>query len=305
MQSLGRAIPLRRDPAPSRWAYRMQRLWLTPLFRVTLRIGLPAFFIVLAMGIYLSDATRRDAFANLATVAKDKVTERPMFMVNLLSINGASPALADAVRGKLDLRLPQSSLALDLDAIRVSAERLDAVASAVVRLGAGNVLEVTIAERQPAWVWRTEQGAMLLDATGHRIAGLANREDRADLPLVAGDGADAAVVEAQAVLAAASPLAARIRGLVRISDRRWDLMLDRDQRILLPADAPVSAVEGLIALDKAEHILVRDLTVIDLRNPQRPVLRLAPPAMNALRQSQGLTVFPDHQPERSRRGFMP
>jgi cell division protein FtsQ len=49
MQSLGRALPLRRDPAPSRWAYRMQRLWLTPLFRVTMRVGMPAFFVALAL----------------------------------------------------------------------------------------------------------------------------------------------------------------------------------------------------------------------------------------------------------------
>ena len=118
MQSLGRALPLRRDPAPSRWAYRMQRLWLTPLFRVTMRVGMPAFFLTLALGIYLSDAGRRDAFVNLATNVKAHVAERPMFMVNLLSIDGASPELADAVRARLDLHLPQSSLALDLDAIK-------------------------------------------------------------------------------------------------------------------------------------------------------------------------------------------
>ncbi|MGV8985282.1 MAG: cell division protein FtsQ/DivIB [Cypionkella sp.] len=290
MQSLGRALPLRRDPAPSRWAYRMQRLWLTPLFRVTMRVGMPAFFVVLALGIYLSDATRRDAFANFAVATKDKVAERPMFMVNLLSIDGASPELADAVRSKLNLQLPQSSLTLDLDAVRVSAERLDAVDSAVVRLGAGNVLQVTISERHPAWVWRTESGVMLLDAAGHRIAGLAARDDRADLPLVAGVGADQAVSEAQAILAAARPWTSRIRGLVRISARRWDLVLDRDQRILLPADSPVAAVEGLIAMDRAENILARDLTVVDLRNPLRPVLRLAQPALDALRQSQGIKI---------------
>jgi cell division protein FtsQ len=89
---------------------------------------------------------------------------------------------------------------------------------------------------------------------------------------------------------AANPFAARIRGLVRISDRRWDLVLDRDQRILLPAQAPVAAIEGLVALDKAENILNRDLLSIDLRNPTRPVLRLAPAALDALRQSQGITV---------------
>lgn len=290
MQSLGRAIPLRRDPAPSRWAYRMQRLWLTPLFRVAMRFGLPVFITVLAFGIYLSDATRRENFVSLVTSAREKVTERPMFMVNLLSIDGASPELADAVRSRLDLTLPQSSLDLDLDAIRQTAERLDAVESAVVRLGAGRVLEVKITERKPAWVWRTENGLMLLDATGHRIAGLAARGDRADLPLVAGEGADKAVPEAQAVLAAAAPYKSRIRGLVRISDRRWDLMLDRDQRILLPADDPVGAVQGLIALDKAENILARDLVAIDLRNPQRPVLRLAPAALDALRAAKGIKV---------------
>ena len=290
MQSLGRAMPLRRDPAPSRWAYRMHRLWLTPLFRVTMRVGMPAFFLTLALGIYLSAPVRRENCAGVMVAAKDKVTERPMFMVNLLSIDGASPELADAVRQKLNLHLPQSSLALDLDAVRVQAEKLDAVASAVVRLGAGNVLQVGITERQPAWVWRIGQGLMLLDADGHRIAGLPSRADRADLPLVAGDGADAAVKEATAILQAASSLLPRVRGLIRISDRRWDLMLDRDQRILLPADGPVAAVEGLLALDKAENILARDLVVIDLRNPQRPVLRLAQSALDALRQSQGLTV---------------
>lgn len=290
MQSLGRALPLRRDPAPSRWAYRMHRLWLTPLFRVTMRVGMPAFFLVLSFGIFLSDQARRDAFVNLATAAKEHVTERPMFMVNLLSIEGASPELADAVRSRLDLHLPQSSLALDLDAIRIKAELLDAVSHAVVRLGAGNVLQVTISERQPVWVWRTGASLMLLDETGHRIAGLAARADRADLPLVAGEGADQAVAEAKAILQAASPLQARIRGLIRISARRWDLMLDRDQRILLPAQGPVAALEGLVALDKAENILNRDLLSVDLRNPQRPVLRLAPAALDALRRSQGITV---------------
>jgi cell division protein FtsQ len=131
---------------------------------------------------------------------------------------------------------------------------------------------------------------MLLDADGHRIAGIADRADRADLPLVAGDGADAAVVEARAVLQAASPLGARIRGLVRVSERRWDLVLDRDQRIFLPADGPVAAVERLIALDQAEHILARDIVSVDLRNPLRPVLRLTPQALLALRQSQGLKI---------------
>ena len=44
-----------RDPAPSRWSYRAQRLWLTPLFRSVLRVGVPSFLIAGAVGLYASD----------------------------------------------------------------------------------------------------------------------------------------------------------------------------------------------------------------------------------------------------------
>jgi cell division protein FtsQ len=290
MQSLNRSFQPRRDPAPSRWAYKMQRLWLTPAFRVFMRFGLPVLVVALVSGIFMASQARREFLSGLMNSAKDQVTERPMFMVNLMSIDGASPELADAVRAKLALKLPQSALELDLDAIRITAENLDAVARAVVRFGAGNVLQITITEREPAFVWRTNAGLMLLDGTGHRIAALAERADRADLPLIAGEGADQSILEAKALLQAASPLESRIRGLVRIGTRRWDLALDRDQRVLLPADNPVAAVEGLIALNAAENILARDLLSVDLRNPQRPVLRLAPAALDAFRAAHGITV---------------
>lgn len=283
MQSLGRAVPLRRDPAPSRWAYRMQRLWLTPAFRLFMRLGLPVLILGLSVFVYLADEGRRMAFVQGYEEMKDSLQNRPEFMVGLLSIDGATPALTDAVRAKLAQPLPISRFDLDLDAIRLKAESLDAVASALVRVGAGGVLQVTITERVPAFVWRSEAGLMLIDATGHRIAGLADRADRADLPLVAGEGADAAIAEAAALIQAAGPLTPRLRAFVRISERRWNIVLDRDQTVLLPAQNPVAALEALIALNQAEDLLARDLLSIDLRNEHRPVLRLAPDALNELR----------------------
>jgi cell division protein FtsQ len=76
-------------------------------------------------------------------------------------------------------------------------------------------------------------------------------------------------------------------GEKRLIDR--DLEIARDiQRILLPEVDPVPALERVIALDKAETLLARDVIAVDLRNEDRPVLRLAPDAMNTLRASQGV-----------------
>ena len=278
----------RRDPAPSRIAYRMQRLWLTPLFRVFLRHGLPLLVVILFFAVYLGSAERRAHLVTSFDTLRTQIEHRPEFMVSMLSIQGATPDLADAVRGMLNIPFPTSSFDLDLKAIRAQIEGLDAVASADIRVVPGGVLQVTITERQGAFVWRTRDGLVLVDDTGHRVAGLLTRDARADLTLIAGDGADKAVPEAVSLLQAAGPLAPRIRGLVRMGERRWDVMLDHDQRILLPETDPVAALEQVIELDQAEHLFAHDITAVDMRLPDRPTIRLSSDAYAARQKALGL-----------------
>ena len=279
---------LRRDPAPSRWAYRMQRLWLTPLFRVTFRVGLPIFVVALVAGLYLRDDARRAQVTGLFTGMVDKFQSRPEFRVSLVSVEGAAPELAEAIRARLKLNLPQSSFDLDLDGARQRIEALDAVATAELRVRSGGVLQVLITERVPALVWREGDRIEMLDATGARVAGLSARDDRPDLPLIAGEGADRAAAEALELFTIAQGITPRLRGLVRVGDRRWDLVLDRNQKIMLPEQNAPAALERLIALDKAEDLLARDILTVDLRNEQRPVLRLSPYAMSERRNAMGI-----------------
>jgi cell division protein FtsQ len=268
------AVP-RRDPAPSRLAYRIDRLWLTPMFRKMMRVGLPVGMVVLAVVVWLGDAGRRAAIVTQFTDLRRSIEERPEFMVTMMAIDGASPAVAQAVRKMIPVTLPVSSFNLDLEALRATIVQVDAVASADLRIRAGGILQVDIRERVPAVLWRTAGGIDMLDSTGHRVATLLVRNARADLPVIAGPGADEGVAEALAVIKAAGPVAPRIRGLVRIGERRWDIVLDRDQRILLPEQDPVSAVERVVALDEAQDLLNRDVAAVDMRNKDRPTVRMA------------------------------
>lgn len=280
--------PVRKDPAPSRIAYRMQRLWLTPFVRTALRVGLPAFVLTFGVGLYLADQDRRAAIGTIYTDLREKVKNRPEFLVKLLAVEGASPDLSEAVRATLALPLPQSSLDLDLEAARAKIAQLQAVGSVDVRVQSGGILQVTIQEREPAFVWRNGAGVWLVDETGIRIAEIEGRNDRADLPLIAGEGADKAIKEARDILTSAGPLLPRLRGLVRMGERRWDIVLDRDQRIMLPTVAPVAALERLIALDQAQEVLARDIAAVDLRLQARPSLRLAPYSLAEMRRLRGI-----------------
>lgn len=287
MQSLTRPpMPAqrRKDPAPSRWAYRWQRIWLTPLWRFGIRVVLPLAVLALIGLAVWADPVQSAAIRAQIAALQASVQQREEFRLTTLAIEGASPDLADAIRAKLNVSLPVSSFDVDLLALREAAQSLPAVADAQVKIRTGGLLQVTITERIPALVWRRGEDLLLIDAKGVLVAGLHARSDRADLPLVVGQGAQEAAGEALDILAAAGPIAPRIKGLVRIGARRWDIVLDHNQRLMLPQENPLAALDRALALDQAERLFDRDILALDLRHGPRPVLRLAPYALT-LRQT--------------------
>ena len=285
MQSL-KASP--RDPAPSRTAYRIHRLWLTPMFRTLLRVWLPVLLVLASVGLYLGNPDNIDALQNKVAEIRRSIQERPEFMVKLMAIDGASEDIAEDIREVVPVDFPISSFDLDLPAMQDRIEELDAVARVDVRIRPGGILQVLVRERVPAVVWRNERGLDLLDAQGHRVATVASRTDRGDLPLLARAGAENAVPEALEVLATAGPVTERIRGLVRMGERRWTLVLDRDQSIMLPEARPIAALEQVMALQQAQDLLARDIVAVDMRNENRPTLRMSTPATEELRRIKGL-----------------
>ncbi|MGJ8625536.1 MAG: cell division protein FtsQ/DivIB [Sulfitobacter sp.] len=284
------ASPGRADPAPSRWAWRMQRLMLTPAFLFGLRVGVPFCATLLAGTIYLSDADRRTAITDAVADARASIEERPEFMVKMMAIDGATDTLAANIRETVPLRFPQSSFNLDLEDIRTKIAVLHGVKKANVRIRPGGVLQVEITPRVPVAIWRTDDALVLIDETGAHVGDIASRADFPQMPLIAGEGAAQHVTEALRLTRSANALGDRLRGVVRMGERRWDVVLDRDQRIMLPEDGAVQALERVIALERAQEILTRDVARVDMRLAQRPTVRMNEEATREwwhIRQSAG------------------
>ncbi|WP_233499363.1 cell division protein FtsQ/DivIB [Pararhodobacter sp. CCB-MM2] len=280
--------PRRHDPSPSRLAYRLNRMWLTPGIRRFVRFGLPLLLVLSFAAGWMSKPENRAMLEASINGVIDHVQNQPMFRVNSAEVISASPEVAEGVESLLNLHFPVSSWDLDLAELRATAESLDAVEGAWLQIRSGGVLEIRLTERVPAMVWRAPEGLYLVDDEGHRVARLATRAARADLPLIAGEGATAAVAEAQTLWAAAAPIQSRMRGLVRVSERRWDVVLDRDQRILLPAEGALEALERVVAMSEGvqQQLLSRDVQIVDMRNPARPTLRLTAAAMQDLTRNR-------------------
>lgn len=288
MPSLRRAS--RSDPAPSRWSWRLQRLMLTPAFLFCLRVGIP-FFAMFAFGSwYLSNPETRAAIMTTVAEARAAIEQRPEFMVNLMAIDGGDADLSEAIRAAVPLDLPMSSFDLDPAEIRTRLLELPPIKEVSVRIRPGGVLQVNVVPRVPVAIWRTAQGLTLIDDAGAMVAPIARRDLRPKLPVIAGEGAPDHVDEALQLVSAAAPLGDRLRGLVRMGDRRWDVVLNRNQRILLPTEDAVRALERVIVLETTptRKVLSRDIARIDLRLQGRPTVRMNPTATEEWRRIRQL-----------------
>lgn len=287
-------VPASYDPAPSRVKYKLHRLWLTPVYRALIRTGLPVLLVLVVVLAWLRDPVVQQQIVVSFNNARDTVEQRPEFMVKQMRIQGASEPVDRLVREAMDVTFPTSSFRLDLAALKKAVENIKAIETVSILVGAKGVLEIGVVERAPVLLWRGEDGLVLLDRQGVHSGYLASRLDRADLPLVAGLGVEQNVLEALEIFQKLYPIAGRVRGLMRMGERRWNVVLDRNQVLMLPEDQPIAALGRILALHRAQDILNRDIMVVDIRDSRKPILRLSTPALDDLKKLRLIVAGEDN-----------
>ena len=280
------------DPAPSRWSYKLLRIMLSPFLRRLVFYGLPVFLLVVVAAINLADENRRDKLRAAYHDIYRSVIERPEFMLTLMAIIGASDEVMQDIREVLAVDFPVSYFALDLDNMQRLVAGLDSVQHAELRVRSGGVLEVVVTERMPEYLWRRDTGLEVLDATGAYIKSIGSRMDYPRLPLIAGEGADLQIMQVEELLKAAEPLENRLRGLVFVGERRWDVVLDKGQTLMLPEEGAAITLERIIALDDADELLARNIETVDFRIMNRPTLHLRKGAMEELKEIKLMRLRP-------------
>lgn len=271
-------------PGPSRWTYRVTRAWKKPLVR-QLVLGVLPLAVLVGAGLRLAADADVHAWVGAqknAVIAK--LSERPEFAIQAVHVAGASEEVTRAVVEVANVAPGMSSLRIKVAALKAEVEKLGAVKAAHVTLASDGVLKIHVTERIPAALWRTDEDLLwLVDREGALIQRAITRRGYPELPVVLGTGAPGAVAEALDLMAAGDEVRERLRAFVRVGERRWDLVLNRDLRIMLPEREPGAALSRVMAWHYGEDVLDRGLTAIDLRVGARPVLRMTEEAAEAHR----------------------
>ena len=271
------------DPAPSRIAYRIMRLLLIPRLRLIFTLGFPSLLIFCAtLGLFINV----NVWENISAIKKDlklAFVERPEFMIKVASIDGSSDELANEIREILPLDFPVSYFDLDIKYLHKVMNEIPAVASAAIKISAGGVLQINVAEKSPAFIWRKDNVMWVIDETGSFIRIANSRVDYPKLPLVVGEAADLAVSEISSLMQANEYFKDHVRAFIRVGERRWDLILENNLRIMLPQREFLAAFDRLMLMNEAGSLLSGRLSNIDMRLVVRPTVRVDTVSVDTLR----------------------
>lgn len=202
------------------------------------------------------------------------------FKVDDVLVEGRARTKRSAILEALGVARDTPILGFDPHAAKRRLEALPWVRAAIVERRLPDAIFVRLVERKPRALWQHQGRLAVIDRGGDVIPG-AKPEAFAHLPLVVGAGAPSHTADLLAMLDSEPELKTRVSAAVRVRDRRWNLRLDGGIDVRLPERDPAAAWAELARIQREHDVLGRDVVIIDLRMPDRLIVRTAPDAAPA------------------------
>lgn len=206
------------------------------------------------------------------------------FAVGEVLVEGRSETRVDELMAALGVRRGEPILAFNPAVARASLLRLPWIRSATVERRMPETIFVRIEEREPLALWQHAGRMVVIDRSGAVIEG-ADPGRWPALKIVVGEGAPRHTADLLTILASEPALAQRITHAIRVGSRRWNLRLEPQPgavvEVQLPEENPAAAWLRLADAERAGGLFQRNVQTIDMRLPDRMILRVvrdAPPA---------------------------
>jgi cell division protein FtsQ len=210
-----------------------------------------------------------DGIANLGA--------RAGLVVSEVTLEGQHNTPRELVREALAVRRGDPTLGFSPQDARERLETIAWIERAHVERRLPGTIRVVIEERRPFAIWQRDNRFSVIDREG-RVVATDNIGAFGRLPVVVGAGADRAAAPMVDLLRGAPEVEQRVQALVRVGERRWNLKLRNNADVLLPENHEAEAVARLAELQASKSLLDRPLLAIDMRQPDKLVLRPPPPA---------------------------
>lgn len=238
--------------------------------------GLAAAVAVIGGGLFeLHRSGRFDAWTAQIEDHALAVSARLGLSVADVEVEGRAMTSREAILRAVGATRGMPILGVSPSQAKAQLEALPWVRAAAVERRLPDTLHIRLVERQPLAFWQRQGKLVLIDRDGVVITG--ERLDRfPGLVVIVGDEAPHRAAALIDMLASQPDIAGRVVAAVLVGGRRWNLQLDNGIGVELPEDGPEAAWARLAQLEHSSRLLARDVRTVDMRLPDRLVVRVNP-----------------------------
>ncbi len=201
------------------------------------------------------------------------MTSAAGFAINNVKVSGNAETSEIDILERIGLDGTTSLMALDAAATRDALKTLPWILDADVRKVYPDTVEIKLKEKVAFGIWQSGKELALIERDGKPIAPLRDNKF-AHLPLFVGKDAGTGAEEIMHDLERWPAVKARVKALMRVAGRRWDLKLDNGVVIKLPERDMDRAMAELADFEATHQVLERDILAIDLRLSDRTTVQL-------------------------------
>ncbi len=233
-----------------------------------------SFFALVAAAGLIDGGYLPGAFGRMKASVLAFISDQGL-RIDKVHVVGVVQAPRDLIDATIGFKRGDSILFADPAEIRAKLEALSWVARAEVRRVWPNRIEVLIVERRPHALWQMDGVIKVVDRSGQPIAAHDPSRFR-HLMLVVGKGAAERADGLFNLLAREPSVKARVKAAILVAERRWNLLLDNGVEVRLPEVNAEVALHDLADLDWKNNIEAHGIVAIDLRFPDRMIVKVPP-----------------------------
>ncbi len=213
-------------------------------------------------------------------VVRDSAANAVGFRITGIALSGQRHLTREEILAIAGISGRTSIMFIDVADARLRLKTNPWIADATVQKLYPDRLQIGITERAAFALWQkdgrggviADDGTVLEPYVARRFTGL---------PLFVGTGAERRAKEFSELIARYPEVRSRLRAAILVAERRWNLRLDNGVDVRLPETDPDGALARLVALERGQRILSKDVAVIDLRFADRVTVRLSDAAATA------------------------
>ena len=263
-----------KDPAPSKFFYKLNRLAYKLWFKLLLSSLALSALLLLAKIFIFEKLDLNKSFLSIKNNAFSYFEDISEYKLGAVEVFGASEQLALEIEDLVERILIGKISALSVSNIREQVIKLSRVKNVFVKLTAKGNINVKVIERKGVAVFYEGKSYVLLDIEGVRISYFVDFSVVPKLPLLVGKGADSQLKGFLFLYyERLHSLISEIEFCEWVGERRWNLHFKSKLVVKLPEKNLAKGLE-LLNVFKEKGFLDNDkISVIDLRHVDRPFIR--------------------------------